>query len=380
MEKIGQVLLREKLITEAHLKKALDNQSIFGGRLGSLLVEMGALDEEQLGQVLGKRYRLPYVTSKQLEKVPEEVLPLVTKELAAKYFVVPLKIQKKKLFLAMVNPVDFEAIEEIGFRTGYVVSPVVAPEDVILSSLDHYYGIAKRQHGIILSEVKQDETDHKKVGEKAKQPVTSDEKSVWLGGDAQDEVLDAWDKKLLEERLQQTGKYKQEQQREEIDVAPQTFGARLASSGDRDSVAKVVTDYISKEFRRGGLFLIRRNIACGWSAVFEGSPVPGFEEFEVNLAEPSLLQTVSISRQVYFGPVPPSPANQRLFKILGEDMPDMVLAAPVVAGQKTLAVIVVANRKLNLQAYIDEVGKLANLLAMSIEILILQNKLSSMDL
>ncbi|PLX78777.1 MAG: hypothetical protein C0616_13390 [Desulfuromonas sp.] len=375
MEKIGQVLLREKLITKDHLKKALDHQALFGGRIGSQLVEMGALEEEQLGQVLGKRYRIPYVVSKQLAKVPEDILPLLSVELAAKYSAIPLKLQKQKLFLAMIDPTDFRAAEEIGFRTGYAVNPVVAPETAMLTHLERYYDIARKKLGISISDVPTPALPKEKVEVKPKE-----DKAVWLGGEDSDEVLDAWDKKLLEERLQQTQKAKQERPSAEEAPQPTTMGGRLSACPDRDAVAGVVTDYIAKEFRRGGLFLIRRNVACGWSAVFEGSPVPEFENFEVNLSEPSVLQTVAMSGQVYFGPVPPSPANQRLFKILGEDMPDMVLAAPVIAGQKALAVIVVANRKLNLQAYVEEIGKLSHLLAMSIEILILQNKLSSMDL
>lgn len=375
MEKIGQILLREKLVTEAQLKDALEKQALFGGRIGSMLVELGALDEEQLGKVLGQRYRVPYVVTRQLEKVSANLLPLLPEDLASRHRAIPLKLQNKKLFIAMVDPSDFRGIETIGFQTGYAISPVVAPESVILAHLECYYGVPRKKIGVHLSAVPQGPA----VPSVSVKPKEED--AVWLGGPEQAEVLDAWDRKLLEERQKPAREENfASPAKEASPAAATTFGARLAACEDRNEVAREVTAWLSREFRRGALFLVRRNVACGWGAVLDGAAIERFEEFEINLAEPSLLQTVTLSKNTYFGPVPPTPANLGLFKRIGEDMPEMVLAAPVLVGERPLAVIVVANRKVNLQAYIEEMRKLAHLLAMSLEILILQNKLSSMDL
>ena len=123
--KLGELLLKEKMITPAQLEEALKNQVVYGIRLGSSLVELGYIDEQALAQLLSKKLGVPCIGRKELEAVPRELLRDFPRRLVETHHVVPLKLEGNRLSLAMTDPTDFRAIEEVGFVTGHVVLPLL---------------------------------------------------------------------------------------------------------------------------------------------------------------------------------------------------------------------------------------------------------------
>jgi len=126
--KLGELLLKEKMVTPGQLEEALKNHVVYGIRLGSSLVEMGYVDEDALAQLLSRKLGVPCVGRKELAAVPKGLIRDFPRSLVEAHSVVPLKLEGNRLSLAMADPTDFKAIEEVGFVTGHVVQPYIAPD------------------------------------------------------------------------------------------------------------------------------------------------------------------------------------------------------------------------------------------------------------
>ncbi|HJV36281.1 MAG TPA: hypothetical protein VJ604_14490, partial [Geomonas sp.] len=125
---LGEMLLKVGALTEEQLQQVLHAQAIYGGRLGTNLVEMGLVEEEDLARVLNEKMGVPHIDLAALNSVPAEVLSLVPSEMVQRYRVLPVEVKGRKLTLAMEDPSDFGALDDIGFVTGLVVVPRVCSE------------------------------------------------------------------------------------------------------------------------------------------------------------------------------------------------------------------------------------------------------------
>ncbi len=112
--KLGQLLLKANLLSDAQLKKAIDMQKVLGGKLGSIIVKLGFISDDDLTKFLAKQERLPIADLSSLV-IPVELVRKVPKEVIEKHQIVPIHFKNGVLTLAMSDPTDFEAIEEVQF-------------------------------------------------------------------------------------------------------------------------------------------------------------------------------------------------------------------------------------------------------------------------
>ncbi|MBI3649712.1 MAG: type IV-A pilus assembly ATPase PilB [Acidobacteria bacterium] len=140
--KLGETLLRENLITPQQLKEALDYQRVHGGRLASTLVRLGMLSDEEVTAVLSRQYGVSSVNLDLFEVDPSAV-SLVPQETAERYSVLPLSRVGSTLTLAMVDPTNVFAIDDIKFMTGLSIEPVVVSETTLHSAIAKYYGTTR---------------------------------------------------------------------------------------------------------------------------------------------------------------------------------------------------------------------------------------------
>ena len=137
--KLGELLVNENLITPEQLREALADQKGKGGRLGAHLTQKGIISEDDLTTFLSKQYGVPSINLTEFEIEPE-VVKLVPFDVAKKYFVIPINRAGSTLILAMADPSNIFAIDDIKFMTGYNVEAVVAPEAAIIEAIKNYYG------------------------------------------------------------------------------------------------------------------------------------------------------------------------------------------------------------------------------------------------
>src|SRR5512144_238972 len=138
--RIGDLLLKEKRITPAQLQEALSYQKTNGGKLGYNLVKLGFVKDEEITSLLSKQYGVPSINLAQFEIDPG-VIKLIPADTAQKYQIVPLSRAGATLTIAMTDPTNVFAMDDIKFMTGYNVEPVVASEAAVADALTKYYAM-----------------------------------------------------------------------------------------------------------------------------------------------------------------------------------------------------------------------------------------------
>jgi len=139
--RIGELLLKEKRITNEQLQAALEHQRQNGGKLGFNLVKLGFVKDEEITALLSKQYGVPSIALGAFEIDPA-IVKLLPGETAQKYQVVPLSRAGATLTIAMTDPTNVFAMDDIRFMTGYNVEPVVASEIAVVDAIQKYYGKA----------------------------------------------------------------------------------------------------------------------------------------------------------------------------------------------------------------------------------------------
>ena len=135
---MGQLLREAQLVSEDQIQEAMQVQRSNGNRLGSILVQMGVISEATLLEFLSQQYGVPPIDLSSC-KIEPEVLNLVPLELAQQFRIVPVRQFRSKLSLAMVDPSNIALIDEMKFRTGLNVTPLVASESDILAAIRRSY-------------------------------------------------------------------------------------------------------------------------------------------------------------------------------------------------------------------------------------------------
>jgi type IV pilus assembly protein PilB len=140
--KLGEILVRENLISPQSLREALDHQREHGGRLGFNLVKLGFVSDDMITAVLSRHYGIPSVNL-DLFNIDPGVLRLIPQEVAQKHSVLPLSRVGATLTLAMVDPTNVYALDDVKFMTGLNVEPVVVAEGSVQQAIAKYYGTSR---------------------------------------------------------------------------------------------------------------------------------------------------------------------------------------------------------------------------------------------
>jgi len=143
--RLGEILLKESLITQDQLDKALEFQRSNGGKLGSCLTKMGYITDDDITGVLSRQYGVPSINLKYYEIDPN-VIKLIPQDTALRYQVVPLSRVGSVLTIAMTDPTNVFAMDDIKFMTGFNVEPVVASESAIGEAISRFYGGGASSH------------------------------------------------------------------------------------------------------------------------------------------------------------------------------------------------------------------------------------------
>src|SRR5215213_4102742 len=140
--KLGEILVREKLISPQDLKEALEYQRLHGGRLGFNLAKLGLISDDMITAVLSRHYGIPSVNL-DLFNIDASVLSLIPQEVTQKHSVLPLSRVGATLTLAMVDPTNVFALDDVKFMTGLNVEPVVVAEGSVQQAIAKYYGSSR---------------------------------------------------------------------------------------------------------------------------------------------------------------------------------------------------------------------------------------------
>jgi hypothetical protein len=316
--KLGEALVKEAFITKQQLDQALERQIQFGGRIGTNLVELRFIDEDKLSKFIGKFFKLPSVTSEMVASIPEEVLNLVSKDIVEKYRIIPFKIERKRLHVAMLNPKEIKDIDELRFITGYDIIPYVITELRLLHALEKYYGIRRDRRYISL--VDRFDPD-----------VEIEETSI-----------------------------------EKIKIA-------FTEVKEPEEIAGILLQEANRIASRVALFSVKGKKVVGWKG--RGLDVSSSTVIE---SESSIFTEPLKNKNLYRGPVLNIKGNESLIEILS-GTPQDALIMPINIREKLIALFYIDNGNASvLNANVSYISRLASMAALAFEVLILKKRILDM--
>jgi len=411
--KLGEILVEAGVMTPAQLGEALKSQVLYGGRLGTNLIEMGFLEENELAGFLSRKLGLPCVTPEQLMSVTPDIIRLVPKELAENYQIVPLALDKKRLTLAMLDPSDLPLMDEISFVTGYFIIPMISPELRMILALEKHYGIKPDKRFVQAAEKimerhslrKQSRSDanvRQEPRPAALPPVEEAEAII----DACDEIVTpvepaatepspvaaepiafkpvavepvtvapiAVKPVAVEPELAESAMPVPVQD-ESARFSAESLAEGLTEAKDREEIAELLVSHLSLEFSRVALFMIKGTVAEGWKGMRNKRPIAGIKDLQISLGSPSVLKVVTEGKSFYLGAIPDSTGNSLMISEMGGDTPSSALLVPMMLMGRVVSIVYVEGGKEPLANRLADLQKLVGKVSMAFEILILKNKI-----
>ncbi len=139
-KRLGELLLDAKKLTEKDLLRALTEQKNYGDKLGKVIVKLGMLSEKEIIDTVSKQLNIPIVDIKDIE-IPEDVISLISADMAKNCMVIPVMRRHNVLKLAMVDPLDIDAMDNVARHVVMEIEPLILPEGELRQALEKYYGL-----------------------------------------------------------------------------------------------------------------------------------------------------------------------------------------------------------------------------------------------
>jgi hypothetical protein len=333
-------------------------------------VELGYVEEDVLAQLLSRKLGVPSIGKKELDAVPRELIQNFPRHLVETHNVVPIKLEGNRLSLAMTDPTDYRAIEEVGFATGHVVRPFIAPDVQISQALAKYYRIISGQARYQMVA----EQKRKKDASEAAKLATITMPTLTESGELLNVTIPAEFKgfaHLHDDVMSDLFPQADDISRYTVDSLSMDF----AGARSRDDVANVFINYLGQEFSSGALFIVRGNSAVGWRGVSAGEKISGFSELSLLLSKPSVLRDVVESKNLSMGALINTPENRQILKTLNIPSDVSLLVLPVIMMNKVVAVVLVTADMDKLGRRLTELQKLVRKASLAFEMLIIKNKI-----
>ncbi len=373
--KLGEMLQRNGRITAEQVDEAVEKQRRAGGKIGSLLVELGHIDPETLTVYLGLELGIPIANGATLERCKRSAVKLLAPNQAARLRCVPIVIQGQTLVVAVDDPHDLVTLDEIGSITGYRILPRVAPEIRIYYYLERFYGVPRPKRFAALGDAPRGSTEPRtdlpapplpglpsireptaaptpppvlqRLRRASGQPENEIEDILEL--DAADLVgeLDADDTEPAAqapvhgaEQSSPRGGVRSGTQTEHQPLDLATAIAQMRAASSRNDVARALIAYAAGQFDTTALFMVRDEVALGWKASGENIDPVRLEMLLLPLNLPSIFQAAENSDEgTYHGPVFPATLHSYLYRGLRSASPQLATVVVIRIGDRSVNIL-----------------------------------------
>jgi Type II secretion system (T2SS), protein E, N-terminal domain len=396
--KLGELLLRERLITESQLEEALQLGRRFGQRVGSSLVELGYLDVDTVAHALSMQHRVPAVLAKHVAAITPTVIAMLGSRIASAFHAIPLghtQTTPRRLVVALRDP-GTTPVEEIAFAAGMRLDVGVAPEILIRRCLEQYYGVKDECSAIRLAIGSVNESigdswppTTAPIADAAVMPSPARSSSASMpavrprtlsvppppvGTDQDSERLEKEQiarpeltyAQIEAARLEMASEDEESVSLEAVPISPtssqgepsegsgrpltappgairpvldvdETLEA-LRRANTREEIGETLTTWLQSEYGCGLVLIVKENTALGWKGYAPDADQDLVESIAMPLGPPSMLTAAYEQRAPFCGPPPPEgmTLQTRLWKLLRCKPPNAVLVAPVVLGSRVV--------------------------------------------
>lgn len=280
---LSRILRDRGIVSEAQLREAIQHQVLYGGRLGTNLLELGFVEEAQLLGALARAHGVEAVPV-EADEIRPETVKLVPKAVAARHKVFPYRLRGRTLFLLMVDPNDHASVARIGYSLGLIVKPLVVPEFRMIQLLRDHYGVDER----------------------------------WRYADTHTR------------RAQRQAPSGEE---------PGTGATRLDAAVTRDEVVQAVVTLCLGFFRRVIFFIVREPWVLGWNGLGEGLDRSLLARLRIPLGEASVFRTVARDKTHFLGRLGPEPQNQAFLRALGKNPATNAALVPILVRGRVVNLV-----------------------------------------
>jgi len=371
--KLGEMLVRDGRLSEAQLQIALAHQGRDGGRIGTVIVELGLIELDALTVYLGLELGIPIATGAMFERAKRSAVRLLTPAQAFRHKCVPLIVQDRQLIAAVEDPHDFDNLDALSEITGYRVIPRVAPEIRVYYYVERYFGVQRPPRFLKFGDLPRGDQAPTALDlpapplpglpPVASRPVIAPgpgprlrrtaaavgfDDSEALELDAEDLMvaLESDEQALAEEAPPSAAPGRVTRPTQTPTVAEyeplsvEAAIAAMAKAEDRAEIAEAMMRFASGLFDIAVLFIVKDNLALGWRSAGGGSTRAYADHLLIPLDAPSLIQSAVQSEDgVVDGPIAPSTVHAYLYKVLGCFEPPRATAAVISIGRRVVNIL-----------------------------------------
>ncbi len=370
--RLGECLQAAGLLNSDQLDEAIEYQCIYGGKLGTSLIELGLLDEDQLAKTLSQQLQLHYIKSELLMHVPASVLALVPRKTALKYQIVPYREDGKKLYVAMNEVSNLTIIDELSFQLDHIIVPLAIPEVRLMLALQRHYGMLLSPRFETLAK----QMNRRLLAAQKKYSIQQIDRKAELKPEEPTENVAAWP--LLGDE-----KYAGEEPTDENYFASKSITTeepslrllqQLAEAKQRDDIATAIIDYLKKDFPDCALLMVRADTAFGWLAA-NNKTAQIFAHISIPIQENSVFNLVAKNHSLYLGPVSNSLQNHKILDYFASNPPVNALVIPLMVRNRLVSILYIQGQLEDLERRLVEIQNIVDKAEMSFKLLIMRNKI-----
>ncbi|MEA3362697.1 MAG: hypothetical protein U9Q61_05440 [Thermodesulfobacteriota bacterium] len=373
--RLGEYLQAAGLLNSEQLDEAIEYQCIYGGKLGTSLIELGLIDEGQLAKALSKQLQLHHIKPDLLMNVSASVLKLVPGKTALKYQIVPYYEDGKKLYIAMNEARDLALIDELSFQLDHIIIPLAVPEVRLLLALQKHYGMVLSPRFETLAK----QMDRRMLAaqkKKSKKPAIASTPIEETDPEMPDKNVAAWpllgDENYPGEEPTDDNYFASKSAATEensVDLLEQ-----LADAKERDDIAEAIIGYLKTDFPDCALLMVRANLATGWLAS-NNKTTQNFEQINIPIQEKSVFHLVATSHSPYLGPVADSVQNRKILDYFSSPPQINSLIFPVLVRKRLVSILYIQGQLEELEHRLVEIQNIVDKAEMSFQLLIMRNKI-----
>ena len=373
--KLGEIFIQEGVIDESQLKDALHAQLIYGGHLGTCLIEMGYIDEDQLGRVLADVMKVPYAAFDRFQDIPRAVIQLMPTRVVEKFCAIPFAKHDKTVSVAMIDPKDLPALDEISFVTGCKIEPWVSPEVRILQAMERYYDIPRRQRYITVSR----ELDVGWNNREAR--LSRNEASPARAAGAAGETPPAGQTPpptLVATAVAPAAPINWKTIKEDMPQdSDDQVSDRLCSADTVEALAEAVLDSTSGRLERCILFSVKSTTAVLWSSRNLGLDRSVAQSLRYTITSEPIFQLFT-GEGLFRGPLPDNPGCRGFYEKMDVRVPSEIMIMPIHMEDRLVAILYGdGGADSKIQGTSEDYRRLGRKTSIALNIVLLKRKLRS---
>ena len=374
MQRLGEILIEKGVLSLTELHTALETCHRTGGRLGTQLLEFGYVEERMLLDALAKQLKVPSVVKVKLLHSPLEVRKMLPPLVGRRLQAVPFEVSKRGVKVAMTNPSDRPALDEISTHLKRNILPHVATEAAVLAALggaenDDADWSPDVEPSVVKARRSGDVGGWNRLWERPRFRPTTLFRSAPVRS-REENVLLASFPDLTAVTTRQASSY-------EPPVDKSNFSELMHKTEHRDAIGSVLARYVASMYDRVCLFSVHKKAVSGWMARGRSVVLEDLQSFTISLDQPSLFADVGHSES-YVGAVLNNEANSELVQALADPAPTEVVAVPVTVKQRLVAFLLCDDPGHPASTdHVEDVVVACRKAGVALEVLILRKKLLS---